>query len=156
MTWCYSVCRVGMSRDLAILWQGGVTVSLGSYSKGHIVFIEGVEQVGFRLGRNGSGLWIVGGDFNEILRTSEYWGRRFRPMSQMRKFGEALDDGLKVVNYTGYKFTWTNRWQGEGNVKLWLDMIVAKDETLLALPDMCTHYINSFVHDHLPIYFSLE
>ncbi|KAL6284863.1 hypothetical protein ACE6H2_015792 [Prunus campanulata] len=49
-------------------------------------------------------------------------------MSQMREFGEALDNcGLKVINYTGYKFTW----QGEGNIKLRLDTMEAKDEMLL-------------------------
>ncbi|BFG24483.1 hypothetical protein CerSpe_107570 [Prunus speciosa] len=79
-----------MSGGLAILWHDGVTVSLRSYSKGHIdVFIEGVEHIGFKfmgfyghpethfrkhswellrkLGGNGSGPWVVGGDFNEIL-----------------------------------------------------------------------------------------
>ncbi|BFG40502.1 hypothetical protein CerSpe_267760 [Prunus speciosa] len=95
MNGCFSVGRVGMFGGLAILWQDEVTVSLRSYSKGHIdVFIEGVEQIGFRftgfyghpkthlrkhswellrrLDGNGSGPSIVGGDFNKILQASEY------------------------------------------------------------------------------------
>ncbi|CAB4278272.1 unnamed protein product [Prunus armeniaca] len=111
-----------------------VTVSLQSYSKGHIdVFIKWVEQIGFRFTGN------------------EYSKAFLGAIAQMREFGEALDDyGLMVINYTGYKFTWTNRWQCEGNVKLWLDRVVANDEMLLAFPDMRTHHINSFVSNHLP------
>ncbi|CAB4263629.1 unnamed protein product [Prunus armeniaca] len=54
-------------------------------------------------------------------------------MPQLRDFGEALDDCvLKVINYTRYKFTWTNRWQGEGNVRY------------------AYSSYNSFVSDNLP------
>lgn len=99
-----------------------------------------------------TGPWLVGGDFNEIVATHEYLGRRFRAMSQMRDFGAALEDcGLSMVGFKGYKFTWSNRWRGGGNVKLCLDSMVVNDLLFLAFPDMLTHHLNSVVLDHLPI-----
>ncbi|CAB4320655.1 unnamed protein product [Prunus armeniaca] len=60
-----------------------------------------------RIAGSVQGPWIVGGDFNEILEAHEYFGRRFRPMSQMRAFREALDEcGLTTIRFQGYKFTW--------------------------------------------------
>lgn len=37
-------------------------------------------------------------------------GRRYRPMAQMRDFGEVLGDcGLSTVGFKGNKYTWSNR-----------------------------------------------
>ncbi|CAL2266263.1 unnamed protein product [Prunus armeniaca] len=103
-----------------------------------------------------TGLWLVGGDFNEIIAMHEYLGRRFRVMSQIRDFGATLEDcGLSTVGFKGYKFTWSNRWRGGGNVKLSLDRMVANDLMFLAFPDMLTHHLNSVVLDHLPIFMGL-
>ncbi|CAB4278314.1 unnamed protein product [Prunus armeniaca] len=66
-----------------------------------------------RIAGSVQGPWIVGGDFNEILEAHEYFGRHFRPMSQMRAFREALEEcGLTTIRFQGYKFTWSNRCQG--------------------------------------------
>ncbi|KAI5350088.1 hypothetical protein L3X38_002979 [Prunus dulcis] len=69
----------------------------------------------------------------------------------MRDFGEALEDcGLSMVGFKGYKFTWSNRWRGVGNVKLRLDRMVANDLMFLTFRDKLTHHLNSVVSDHLP------
>ncbi|CAL2266262.1 unnamed protein product [Prunus armeniaca] len=132
---------------LALLWQHGVDITIHSSSPGHIDAIIGGDV---------TGLWLVGGDFNEIIAMHEYLGRRFRVMSQIRDFGATLEDcGLSTVGFKGYKFTWSNRWRGGGNVKLSLDRMVANDLMFLAFPDMLTHHLNSVVLDHLPIFMGL-
>lgn len=56
-----------------------------------------------------------------------------------------------IVGSPQCKFTWTNRWQGEGNVKLRLDRMVANAAFVGTFPEILTHHLNSIVSDHLPI-----
>ncbi|CAB4309465.1 unnamed protein product [Prunus armeniaca] len=52
-----------------------------------------------------SGPWVLGRDFNEIVAAHEYMGKCFRPMSQMRDFGDALEEcDLAPIPYTLYKY----------------------------------------------------
>ncbi|KAI5329451.1 hypothetical protein L3X38_028848 [Prunus dulcis] len=70
----------------------------------------------------------------------------------MRAFREALEDcGLTTIGFKGYKFTWSNRWQGDGNVKLRLDRMVANGDFFRTFPEVTTHHLNSIVSDHLPL-----
>ncbi|CAB4313390.1 unnamed protein product [Prunus armeniaca] len=175
MMGCFSVGREGRAGGLAFLWQHGVEVSILSSSPGHIdAILKGVDMETFRFtGFYGNpemrlrrhswdllrriagtvqGPWLVGGDFNEILEAHEYFGRRFRPMSQMRAFREALEEcGLTTIRFQGYKFTWSNLWQGDGNVKLRLDRMVANGDFVRTFPKVTTHHLNSMVSDHLPL-----
>ncbi|CAL8992515.1 unnamed protein product [Prunus brigantina] len=175
MMGCFSVGREGRAGGLALLWQHRVDVSILSYSPGHIdAILKGVDMETFRftgfygnpemrlrrhswdllrhIAGSVQGPWIVGGDFNEILEAHEYFGRRFRPMSQMRAFQEALEEcGLATIRFQGYKFTWSNRWQGDGNVKLRLDIMVANGDFVRLFPEVATHHLNSLVSDHLPL-----
>ncbi|CAB4278316.1 unnamed protein product [Prunus armeniaca] len=75
-----------------------------------------------RIAGSVQGPWIVGGDFNEILEAHEYFGRHFRPMSQMRAFREALEEcGLTTIRFQGI------------------------------FPEVATHHLNYMVSDHLPL-----
>ncbi|BFG30893.1 hypothetical protein CerSpe_171670 [Prunus speciosa] len=172
----FSVSRNGRAGGLALLWRHGVKVSIRSFSSGHIdAMIEGVTQncfrfTGFygnpdlasrkhswellhRLADGYSGPWVVGGDFNEVLELNEYLGRRYRPASQMRDFGMALEDcGLTSMKYKGYKYTWTNNRSGDDRVQLRLDRGVANTAFFLAFPGAIIHHVNSLVSNHLPVF----
>ncbi|KAH0996446.1 hypothetical protein GBA52_020310 [Prunus armeniaca] len=146
---------VGGSRTEEVLTKLPETRTM---EKALIDCVDVEQQLGLSLFSKGdvTGLWLVGGDFNEIIAMHEYLGRRFRVMSQIRDFGATLEDcGLSTVGFKGYKFTWSNRWRGGGNVKLSLDRMVANDLMFLAFPDMLTHHLNSVVLDHLPIFMGL-
>ncbi|CAL9001623.1 unnamed protein product, partial [Prunus brigantina] len=147
------VVKVGVQRGrgrppkpggLALLWQHGVKVSIRSFSSGHI---DALIEDGY------SGPWVVGGDFNEVLEINEYLGRRYRPMSQMRDFGMALEDcGLTSMKYKGYKFTWTNNRTGDDRVQLRLDRGVANAAFFQVFPGAIVDHVNSLVSDHLPVF----
>ena len=123
--------RVGRSGGLALLWTDKVDISLLSYSRFHIdVAIAGLGKnwrfTGFyghpessqrihswtllrRLCSLSSLPWLCGGDFNEILQSSEKLGGLPRPTYLMQNFRNAIDDcGLSGIQFKGPHFTWCN------------------------------------------------
>jgi hypothetical protein len=54
-------------------------------------------------------MWLVMGDFNEIMSSDEKQGKLLRCPTQMAEFREALNDCLLLdLGFQGYEFTWTN------------------------------------------------
>ena len=50
--------------------------------------------------------WICGGDFNEIVRKEEKWGRIPRDHNQMQLFRDVIDEcQFMDMGYVGPKFT---------------------------------------------------
>lgn len=59
-------------------------------------------------------LWLVAGDFNEILSSSEKSGGSLRSNSQIALFRDALTDcGLEDLGSVGGQFTWSNNFTKE-------------------------------------------
>jgi len=51
--------------------------------------------------------WLCAGDFNEITKSNEKLGGRFRSYNQMKNFRDVLDEGgLMDLGFVGSKFTW--------------------------------------------------
>ncbi|XP_030939909.1 uncharacterized protein LOC115964800 [Quercus lobata] len=87
--------------------------------------------------------WLVGGDFNKLLKSQEKLGGWLRPYGQMLKFREALDEcGLFDLGFVGCKFTWHKTYPDGGIVWERLDRAV------------CTTKVKTLVcasSDHSPI-----
>ncbi|KAL9666415.1 hypothetical protein QQ045_000746 [Rhodiola kirilowii] len=139
-------CR-GQSGGLALLWEDSVEVRILSFSRNHIDAV--VEDQGeFRLtlfygepavsnrvlgwnllrtlGEDRSLPWLVIGDFNEVVCSSEVQGRRDRQNWQMVNFRRVLDDcELTDIGFSGYPFTYSNRREGDAEVRARLDRAVA-------------------------------
>ncbi|KAL5855882.1 hypothetical protein ACOSQ4_005684 [Xanthoceras sorbifolium] len=66
-----------------------------------------------------SGLpWIIGGDFNEILRSEEKLGGLVRSHRAMDSFREVIDDcNLIDMGFKGSSFTWCNRQDGQNLIQ---------------------------------------
>lgn len=63
-----------------------------------------------RLGVNRSQPWIVLGDFNEVLLSTESRGRGTRLEFRTRSFWEVINDlNLSEIKSVGANFTWHNR-----------------------------------------------
>ncbi|KAL5740942.1 hypothetical protein ACOSQ2_030122 [Xanthoceras sorbifolium] len=136
---CFVVDRVGTGGGLILLWQNSVDVTVRSFNCGHIDCIvsdadgrrwrftgfygepkQWLREQSWVLLRRLAGLdnlpWLIGGDFNEILRGAEKEGGLARMGSAIDGFREAVDScNLLDMGFSGNKFTWCNRQFG-GNV----------------------------------------
>ncbi|KAA3486285.1 reverse transcriptase [Gossypium australe] len=120
----------GSRGGLCLAWREDVKVSLKTFSKHHIdVLVEDNNvqgewrYTGFYgspyanaqadswrllrvLGQEQQGLWLVSGDFNEILYSHEKSGGQMREERKMLAFREALEDcNLMDLGFQGTWFT---------------------------------------------------
>ncbi|XP_060970191.1 uncharacterized protein LOC133037264 [Cannabis sativa] len=140
------VPRQGLGGGLMLLWKPHVTLSINNFSQNHIdCFME--NQDGPSLHFTGfyghpcaaqrhltwtllrrcydiSPLspWLVLGDFNEVLSHEDKIGGPRRVEAQITAFRSAIDTcKLSTIPFQGERTTWTNKHQGNGNVKERLD-----------------------------------
>ena len=67
-------------------------------------------------------LWMLLGDFNEIVALEEKYGCEDRSLRQMAGFQEALTDcSLMDLGFLGSEFTWTNNCEDEALFRVRLD-----------------------------------
>jgi len=126
----FYVESVGLSGGLALFWRKNNTARLLSFSKNHVdvevsmtwlgvwrmTGFYGFPERGWRsaswdllrsLTDRSALLWVVLGDFNDLLFQHEKRGGNPHPDSLLRGFGEAMDDcRLVQLPMQGYQFTW--------------------------------------------------
>ena len=143
----FAVKSEGLSGGLVLFWNGDSRVSLKSFSRNHIDVMLTNENTGerewrfagfygdpvrSRRKRNWELLrfmraeydnpWLCAGDFNEILHAAEQFGGANREEWKMEGFRDVVDDcSFDDLGYIGLPFTWDNRKQGSGNIKVRLD-----------------------------------
>ena len=169
-------CGENRSGGLALLWSENITVSLQSFSKGHIdVLVEEAEIsikwrfTGFyghpetHLRKQSWELlkllhsqmnfpWLVAGDFNEILSEDEKLGGNSRLQGQMTGFREALDAcWLKDLGYVGNKFTWVRSKYNSVVTQARLDRAIASQEWCELMKVKEIRHLTASVSDHCPI-----
>jgi hypothetical protein len=72
-----------------------------------------------RLRAQRDGPWICVGDFNEVLAHDEHYGPNKRSDAQIQQFRQCLEDcGMSDLGFTGPKYTWSNKQDGESNVRV--------------------------------------
>jgi hypothetical protein len=70
--------------------------------------------------------WLVISDFNETMWGFEHFSTTPRAERQMAMFRDALNDcDLTDLGFTGLPFTYNNGREGDANVKVRLDRVVA-------------------------------
>ncbi|GMI64383.1 hypothetical protein HRI_000107600 [Hibiscus trionum] len=127
----FDVSSNGSGGGLSLAWNREVSVSLRSFSNSHIDAditvasspstwrftgfygnpVERLREDSWNLlrslGENQSLPWLVMGDFNEILLSSEKEGGQLRSSGNMEAFRLALEDcGLMDLGFTGQWYTW--------------------------------------------------
>ncbi|XP_058108842.1 uncharacterized protein LOC131251865 [Magnolia sinica] len=70
------------------------------------------------ISRNGTGLWVVGGDFNAVAAAEERRGNGSADMDSMANFAEAIQQAnLLDTGFTSNNFTWSNNRAVNARVK---------------------------------------
>ncbi|CAM8943685.1 unnamed protein product [Rhodiola kirilowii] len=175
---CFAVDCRGRAGGLALLWDDSIQVSIVNYSSNHIdavvedscvfrlTLFYGEPKVsdrilGWNLLRRLCGdrdiPWVVIGDFNEVISSSEVYGSRGRQNWQMENFRRALEEcGLSDLGFSGYPFTFSNRREGEAEVRARLDRAVASVEWRRAFPRASVRHVQLHVSDQQLIVLDTE
>ncbi|KAM0834300.1 hypothetical protein ACQ4PT_063687 [Festuca glaucescens] len=144
-TGAFAVSSDGLSGGLALFLSSDLKVDLKSFSS-QIMDVLVTQEEGFAwrvtlvygeprkelryqfwdrmrfLRTCQDGPWLCLGDFNEALHKEEHLGARERDEHQMQMFRECLEDcGLVDMGFSGPKYMWTNRQEGDRNIKVRLD-----------------------------------
>ncbi|KAL6189445.1 hypothetical protein ACLB2K_040834 [Fragaria x ananassa] len=104
-----------------------------------------------RLGQNKRRPWLIGGDLNEIMKTTEKEGGPPRCPRQMKGFRNCMED-LEMVdmNFVGPIFTWKGRRAGQ-MIKCRLDRFIANKEWRDLFPMSRVTHTKPSRSDHVPI-----
>ncbi len=170
----------GQSGGLVLFWRRGVSVTVSSYSHHHIdAVVEDDKPQPWRItGFYGSPTsagqrvawdilrelsthhqlpWLCGGDFNELLRGEEKWGRVARSEAQMARFRSVVDDcGFMDLGFSGPQYTWWNKRDGAARVLERLDRCFANAEWLVLFPSCRVHHLHGVFSDHRPLWMELN
>ncbi|CAM8948104.1 unnamed protein product [Rhodiola kirilowii] len=167
---CFFVASRGKAGGLAVLWSEEVDLCIRSYSDWHvdmevrdnqwsrITLFYGDPKVSGRkhswtllrrLCTMSNLPWMVIGDFNEVVCDDEVKGTRPRQVWQMNNFREALKDcGLSDLGFRGYLFTFSNRREGEHEMRARLDRAVADDHWRNSFPNAMISHCHLLTSDH--------
>jgi hypothetical protein len=171
----------GQSGGLVLFWRRGASVTVSSYSHHHIDAVVDEDKpqpwhiTGFYGSPTSTGQrvawdilrelfthhqfpWLCGGDFNELLRDEEKWGRVACSETQMAQFRSVVDDcGFVDLGYSGPQYTWWNKRDGAARVLEHLDRCFANVEWLLLFPSCRVHHLHGvFFSDHRPLWMELN
>ncbi|KAL4385582.1 hypothetical protein GQ457_15G020990 [Hibiscus cannabinus] len=116
------VSVVGSQGDLCLAWSQDMTVSRGVQNRPNRYLlarfygrpIDSEREASWDLIRQlGSDLslpWLIMGDFNELLSSSEKCDGKLHPKRNMEDFRNALlDTNLSDIGFTGHWYTWEKK-----------------------------------------------
>ncbi|KAA3471101.1 reverse transcriptase [Gossypium australe] len=166
----------GSRGGLCLAWRTGMDVTLKSFSKWHIDVMvkEDGSQAEWRftgfysspyskdqnqvwdllkiLSQNGTGPWLVIGDFNEIMYSFEKKRGLPRDQRRMEIFRETLTEcQLTDIGFSGASFTWERGNLLETNIRERLDRGVANDEWISLFPMGRVQHLPFSTSDHCPL-----
>ena len=170
----------GSSGGLAMLWKENVKLDIQTWVDGgsmsHIdAWVDGGSGVGRRhltgfyghpeagrrleswaklkhLRTTSSLLWLVIGDFNELMGMSEKKGGSNRPRRQMANFVEDVNwCGLKDIGFIGPNFTWLYERSDRSQIRERLDRALATTDWVYLFPMARLHHLTSTALDHSPL-----
>ncbi|KAL3637381.1 hypothetical protein CASFOL_018549 [Castilleja foliolosa] len=100
--------------------------------------------------------WILGGDFNCVLKASEKSGGNHPCITSISDFNSCLiNNNLSELNYKGNPFTWGNNQQGKKRIWEKLNRILMNGTAFNNLPDMDVIHLPRSFSDHAPLWFKL-
>ncbi|XP_073367809.1 uncharacterized protein [Aegilops tauschii subsp. strangulata] len=176
----FGVGSDGLSGGLVFFWNNDSTVSLESYNNSHIDVSIQNENLGEKewrftgfygepvrskrknswdlmkyLRKKSDNPWFCAGDFNEILDASEQIGGNVRDEWKMDGFRDAVEEcRMDDLGYIGLPYTWDNRQQGIGNIKVRLDRGLGDDKFQERFDSTSVQHIQTTESDHCALIIS--
>ncbi|KAA3461526.1 reverse transcriptase [Gossypium australe] len=166
----------GTRGGLSLAWKEDLSVTLKSFSSSHIdVMVKDGNLdadsrfTGFygspygsnkddswnllrQLGEDKNHPWLVCGDFNEILYSTEKRGGIPREERKMESFREALEEcQLEDMGYSGVRFTWERGNFAATNIRERLDRAVANEGWRTLFPKGTVYHLPHSMSDHCPL-----
>ena len=94
-------------------------------------------------------LWVVLGDFNEIVHLDEKLGWRDKDAKQMKVFRETLS-GCELIDLglVGKRYTWWNGRFRDQHTLVRLDRMVANESWRERFPKVMVHHVSMAASDH--------
>ncbi|XP_071912221.1 uncharacterized protein [Coffea arabica] len=93
--------------------------------------------------------WAVMGDFNYICSNGEKWGGRERSEGSFRDFNNFISGNELVdIGFVGVSWTWSNTWDGEGEVKERLDRCLGSVGWMQLHENVTCEHIEKEASDH--------
>jgi hypothetical protein len=139
----------GKSGGLALFWEDSLKISILSYDLHHVdtLIWDGEHHVAWRgtfmygeaciherlrmwellrrIKPCQKALWMVIGDFNEVMWHFEHFSNRQQPAKQILDFREVLSHcDLHDIGFIGLPWTYNDNQKGERNVRVRLDRVV--------------------------------
>ncbi|GMJ05748.1 hypothetical protein HRI_004244000 [Hibiscus trionum] len=177
----FDVSSVGSCGGLSLAWRSNISVSIISWSIFHIdALVKENESscewrlTGFygnpverlrgeswdilrNLSADQSHPWLVIGDFNEILLSSEKRGGRIRSDRSMEAFRRALEDcDLEDLGFSGNWYTWEKGRLSSNVIRERLDRGVVNPLWRDNFPDCSVEHLSHTISDHCPLLVSMN
>ena len=97
-------------------------------------------------------LWILMGDFNEVLEESEKFGGNSLSVRRVREYIECMKHcNLLDLGFSGLKFTWTNKRGLRNLIQEWLDRCWANPSYKAFFSEASVSYLARINSDHCPL-----
>ncbi|KAK8283598.1 hypothetical protein V6Z12_D08G105400 [Gossypium hirsutum] len=179
MEGCLAVSSEGKSGGLALFWREGISVMVQNYSKFHIdslVKMDNGELFQFtgvyghtnptlqhqlwdmlkRVKSKVNERWIVGGDSNAILNSSEKEGGHKKSKTAMDNFRDIMEElNLNDVKTNNGWFTWSNNRDGSRLIKERLDRFFISDAIIEKMSFLTSYIVRQSKSDHEAILLDL-
>jgi hypothetical protein len=97
--------------------------------------------------------WLIFGDFNLILNSSEKFGGNGLDINLFACFNETLNYcDLIDLGYQGNIYTWANNQSGSHHIKERLDRFCVNSNWIQSFPRYNNKYLLRYTSDHCPIF----
>lgn len=101
-------------------------------------------------------VWIINGDFNNVLNLHERIGGAVT-LNEVEEFRQCLRTcDMNNMQFNGPAFSWSNKQEGENRVCSKLDRVIGNDAWFNVFPNATISFLPNGCSDHTPCVFNLD
>ena len=93
--------------------------------------------------------WAIMGDMNDIVSNGEKWGGREQADISLKVFRDLINTNeLMDIGYEGKPWTWSNRWDNEGEARERLDRVLGSGNWCKSFRNARCRHLETEGSDH--------